>query len=135
MTKVILKNASNWFARQTQLSMGILLFAGLCSYAHADVSNARPAITEDSVNLSADLFLKEFVSQTPHNRSIARLYMLGVMDTTEGKSWCDYKTLSTAAVNEFVFEYMKKLKPDQLNRRAALVIEEALHNTFPCRTK
>ncbi|RYG21139.1 MAG: hypothetical protein EOO07_03355 [Chitinophagaceae bacterium] len=118
-----------------QVSTVLLTALISCGFAYADTVGARPEITEDSVNLPADVFLKEFVSQTPHSRSIARLYMLGVMDSTEGKVWCDYKTLSTAALNEFVFEYMKKLKPEQLNRRAAFVIEDALRTNFPCKAK
>jgi hypothetical protein len=92
-------------------------------------------ITEDSVDLSAKIFLTEFVSQDEGARKVARLYMLGVMDTTEGKAWCSYKKINTAAINEFVFEYMKKITPIQLERRASTVIEDALHASFPCKVK
>jgi len=106
-----------------------------CGYGYAQEGKpATPSvITEDSVNLSGQIFLTDFVSANPEIRSNARLYLLGVMDATEGKSWCDYKTLKTASLDEFVFESLKKLTPEQLNRRAAVLIEEALHKTFPCK--
>lgn len=106
----------------------------LCSCANA-ANNTQEIVTEDSVNLSAKIFLKEFVSQDLAARKAARLYALGVMDASEGKSWCDYKTLKTVTLNEFIFEHMKTLSPAKLDRRASVVIEEALQKTFPCGAK
>lgn len=105
----------------------------LSSCVQAEIK--QQPITEDSVNLSAKVFLNEFVSQDEGARKMARLYFLGVMDATEGKTWCGYKKLSTATLNEFIFEYMKKSTPIQLERRASAVIEDSLHASFPCREK
>ena len=107
---------------------------GLCSCAFADETvKETPVITADSVNLSAKTFIVEFVNPSPDKRAIARLYMLGVMDATEGRVWCDYKSFKTVTLNAFVFEYFKKQSPEQLQRRASVVIEEALKNNFPCK--
>jgi hypothetical protein len=111
----------------------IAIFLFLSSCVQAEIK--KIPITEDSVNLSARVFLNEFVSQEEGARKVARLYLLGVMDTTEGRTWCDYKKLSTATLNEFIFEYMKKSTPIQLERRASTVIEDALHASFPCKVK
>ncbi|MEW7000802.1 hypothetical protein M8494_06210 [Serratia ureilytica] len=35
--------------------------------------------------------------------------MLGVLDATEGKSWCQYSQLQTVTLQEFVFEFFNKL--------------------------
>lgn len=105
---------------------------------HAQTPNstvAKPLISVDSVNLSAKLFLQEFISPSIENRHHARLYMLGVMDATEGKTWCSYAALKTTTLNEFVFEKMKKMSPAQLSRRAAVAIEEALTGAFPCKAQ
>lgn len=112
-------------------SVFISLALILCSCANADNPSVEP-IHEDSVNLSAKIFLKDFVSQDQNIRKTARIYLLGVLDATEGKSWCDYKTLKTVSLNEFIFEKLKKLPPKELERRAAAVIEESLHELFPC---
>lgn len=111
----------------------ILISAVLSSCVQAEIKQVP--ITEDSVNLSAKVFLSEFVSQDEGARRAARLYLLGVMDATEGRAWCDYKKLSTATLNEFIFEYMKKIQPIQLERRASTIIEESLHASFPCKAK
>lgn len=115
------------------LSISALLSAGLiCSCAVAD-QNQPASITEDRVNLSGAEFLPEFISKSPERRSAARLYLLGVLDSTEGKSWCSYSQLKTITINEFVFEYLKKQSAETLKLRASTLIEEALHQSFPCK--
>lgn len=104
----------------------------LCSCAVANQPQST-AITEDKVNLSGTEFLPEFIHQSPERRSAARLYLLGVLDSTEGKTWCSYNQLKTVTLNEFVFEYLKKLPAERLQARASTLIEEALQNTFPCK--
>lgn len=115
------------------LSLSALLSAGLlCSCAVADQHQSTP-VTEDRVNLSGAEFLPEFISQSPVRRSAARLYLLGVLDSTEGKSWCSYSELKTVTINEFVFEYLKKLPVEKLKSRASILIENALQQSFPCK--
>ena len=89
-------------------------------------------ITADNVNLSAGDFLPEFINQSPERRAAARLYLLGVLDATEGRSWCSYSQLKTTTINEFVFEHLKKQPSEKLTLRASVLIEEALQKSFPC---
>lgn len=120
--------------RLTKIICAIIIAEiGMCVCVQADTTH--PTINEDSVNLQAKTFLDEFVSADDKARKAARLYLLGVMDATEGRIWCDYKTLKTITLNEFIFEHMKKLTPTQLERRASTVIEESLEKSFPCKAK
>lgn len=113
-------------------ALALLCTGLLCSCALADPDRTA-AITEDRVNLSAAEFLPEFISKSPEKRSAARLYLLGVLDSTEGKAWCSYNQLKTVTINEFVFEYLKKQPAEKLKTRASTLIEEALHHSFPCK--
>lgn len=118
------------FARLSMLS---LFYTGLvCSPAFAD-SPRTTTITPDNVNLSAAEFLPEFVSQSLERREAARLYLLGVLDSTEGKAWCSYSQIKTVTINEFVFEYLRKQSAEKLKTRASSLIEEALTYHFPCK--
>lgn len=110
-----------------------ICLACLCGCIQAETKS--PQITPDTVNLSAKAFLSEFVSQSEESRKTARLYLLGVMDATEGKIWCDYKQFSTATLNEFIFEYLKKRSPPELEQRASTLIEASLKSSFPCKEK
>jgi hypothetical protein len=122
MGTILIKN----LCRQSIASL--LLTSVLCSPLFAGPQQ----ITADSVNLSTGDFLPEFVNQSPERRAAARLYLLGVLDATEGKSWCSYSQLKTATINEFVFEYLKKQPSERLAIRASVLIEEALQKSFPC---
>lgn len=114
--------------------MYVVFYTITSQMVEAESVSSHLALTEDSVNLSGKLFLMNFSSPVQENRTPARLYMLGVLDATEGKSWCGYSVIKTASIDDLVFEYLKKQSPEQLNRRAAVLIEEALHNTFPCKS-
>lgn len=117
----------------TRLSMLSLFYTGfICSPVFAEPPHAT-IITVDSVNLSAADFLPEFISQSPERRAAARLYLLGVLDSTEGKTWCSYSQIKTVTINEFVFEYLQKQSAEKLKMRASVLIEEALNRHFPCK--
>lgn len=89
-------------------------------------------ITVDSVNLTAQHFFKSYVSNDASERENAELYLLGVMDTTEGKSWCDYRTFKTITLRERIFEEFKKLDRSRFNERASTVIEDILRQRYSC---
>lgn len=96
---------------------------------------AAPAITSDSVGLSGNDFFHAYASRDRQQSEKARLYMLGVSDANEGRTWCDYKHFSTATLQEFVYEYFKKLPEHRLDERASTLIQEALKTNFPCKGK
>lgn len=87
---------------------------------------ARDGITINSINLTATQFFKSYMSNHADERRSAELYLLGVMDATEGKSWCDYKTFKPDTLRGRIFEGFKKLESRRLNERASKVIEDIL---------
>lgn len=90
-------------------------------------------LTPDNVNLKGEDFFKLYRGENQQEKEKAQIYMLGVMDTTEGKSWCQYNQLQTITLREFVFEYFKNLPQEQLNKRASTLIEAAMIKNFPCK--
>ena len=100
------------------------------------ISVGRPVtadkITVDSVNLTAQHFFKSYMSNSADERKNSELYLLGVMDATEGKSWCDYRTFKTITLRERIFEEFKKLGSRQFNERASKVIGDILSRRYPC---
>lgn len=99
---------------------------------------ARDGITINSVNLTAKQFFKSYMSEHADERRSAELYLLGVMDATEGKSWCDYQTFKPDTLRGRIFEGFKKLESRRLNERASKVIEDILiqlNQYHPCGRK
>ena len=126
--------------RKKQLTLLHHAFISLCLLFSAP-SSAKPpslpasdkAISVDSINLRADIFFSELNNQSDPARERAQLFLLGVQDATEGKSWCGYRAFKTITLREDIYEYFKKLPPVRLSERASVIIEEALRKNFPCK--
>lgn len=87
-----------------------------------------------NVNLTGEKFFKAWRSGEENpERLKADLYLLGALDATEGKVWCDYKTLKIFTVHEVVYRYFQKLPPDRLKERASTLILEAMVKDHSCK--
>jgi hypothetical protein len=82
--------------------------------------------------LSVDSFLAALTSPDPAQHERAEVYLLAISDLTESKDWCDYQKFKTVTISNFVFEYIKKQPSIRRNEKAAPLILEALHASFPC---
>lgn len=101
--------------------------------ADATPNPARSKISFDSVNLSAEDFFRAYFSDDQKENVL--FYLLGVLDTTEGKVWCNYKSFKTITLRENIFEYIKALSPERSKERASAIIAEVLYRDFPCRSQ
>ena len=90
-------------------------------------------ISIDSNNLSTEVFWRAYTSNLPADKYAARHYLLGVMDATEGKSWCSYQQFKTISLRDYLNGYFNKLTKVQLQQRASLVIEAALIELSACK--
>lgn len=118
-----------------QILAFVSVLALLSSALLADQALQMDKITVDSVNLSARQFFKSYMSTDASERRNAELYLLGVMDATEGKSWCDFRTFKTITLRERIFEELKKLDNSRLDERASAIIESILSRRYPCGSK
>jgi hypothetical protein len=89
----------------------------------------------DNINLTAQDFFAAYMSDAVEERRYAELYLLGVLDATEGIGWCDYRTFKTTTLGEALLSGFKALEPVGLKTRAAHVIADILARRFPCRSK
>ncbi|MCW0411920.1 hypothetical protein NG831_16995 [Xanthomonas sacchari] len=65
--------------------------------------------------------------------ALARLYIAGVADASEGRQWCaGAQGVLTHELVDRVFTALAALPPAQLRQRAAVPVEQALHDAFPC---
>lgn len=122
------------------LAPSILWFglSGRCSADDATRSFAKPLpptqrVFFDNINLSAREFFSAYMSQSAEERRYAELYLLGVLDATEGLSWCDYRAFKTTTLGEEIYLGFRSLEKSEEDRRAAHVIAGILGKKFPCR--
>lgn len=87
-----------------------------------------------NVNLSGEKFFKAWNSGEENpERLKADLYLLGVLDSTEGISWCDYQTIKIFSAHEAIYRYFQKLPPERLKERASKLILEAMTQYHSCK--
>lgn len=142
MTRHVL-SINRFICNSIQVFLTIVLLVVLSPVSYANDNGvpsdlqllARDGITINSVNLSAKQFYKSYTSDHADERRSAELYLLGVMDATEGRSWCDFKTFKADTLRGRIFEGFKKLESHRLNERASKVIEDILiqlNQYHPC---
>lgn len=80
-------------------------------------------------------FFSAYTSESIDGRRSAELYLLGVLDSTEGIVWCGYRQIPTSEVAEEVYRGLKSLSPAHHPMRASLVVAEILSHKYPCPAK
>lgn len=60
------------------------------------------------------------------------MYVLGVADATEGKTWCGYGQVDSITINHTVLAWLDRYSVKKPDARASVLIEEALVKNFPC---
>ncbi|MEH8016197.1 hypothetical protein MN202_03030 [Rheinheimera muenzenbergensis] len=124
------------FGYQLVIAVPLLLLS-IFTPSHAvespSVFEKSEIISIDSNNLSAEAFWRSYTSSVQTDKYAARHYLLGVMDATEGKTWCSYQQFKTISLRDYLNGYFSKLTKSQLQQRASSVIEVALIELSACK--
>jgi len=86
----------------------------------------------ENTGITAGEFWEAYTSENSDHRRRAELFLLGILDATEGVSWCDYRTYKTITIDERLYSELRKLVANQKDERAAKVIVGVLSKSFPC---
>lgn len=95
------------------------------------IHESQSLIIENN-DLSGLDFFATYSSKNVNERRLAEMYLLGVMDATEGKGWCSYKAFKTITIDEAIYTGFKKLDKSQLEVRASTIINQILSSKFRC---
>jgi hypothetical protein len=75
------------------------------------------------------------MSKDVEQRRLAEMYVVGVIDSSEGESWCGFKIASPDALQEQVYSALKKAAEKSPRERASTVIKAHLKERLPCKEK
>jgi SRSO17 transposase len=136
----------------TVITMGVLLFSSLSAATqkiyHYPQAEALPddsttifprdpaLLTSQNVNLTGDQFLASWHNwENERERIKADMYLLGVLDATEGKLWCGYHRVKSISIHEYLNYFFDKLPKERLKKERAsdLIIEAMTINRRGCR--
>ena len=116
-----------------RIGVFVLLILAMASIQAAATGNGaataqqtQRTLSPQNPRLTAGEFLAACTSPSEEQRYGAGMYLLGVMDTTEGTVWCNYTFFKTISLHETVYEYIKKLPEERLKESASSIIIEAL---------
>ena len=90
-------------------------------------------LTGYDFNLSAARFASAWLSKTNERERIkADMFLLGVVDASEGKSWCKGHPVLPNTVHEFLYSRFAHLSEQESKRRASEIITDAMGELRPC---
>lgn len=84
-------------------------------------------------SVTTETLLTAYMNTNVEQRRLAEMYVIGVLDSTEGESWCGFKIASPDAIQEQVYVALKKGIKTSPNKRASIVIISHLTELLPCK--
>lgn len=115
-------------------SLGLAL--SLCLGVHASTWAMFPSDASEysTGSVTAQTLLDDLDSKEEHRLLRAKNYMAGVMDLSEGVSWCGYALVKPLIVMSTLYEKLKIRPAADLQQRAARLIELELRSYRPCKS-
>jgi hypothetical protein len=79
----------------------------------------------------------DLTPQQAMNQELARMFLVGVHDATEGKTWCFSRTAKPKpdTLQDQAMRGLRALPPAQLKRSAADLVVEVWRAKYPCATE
>lgn len=92
-----------------------------------------------SLVVNNKLTLREFMtalaSPSHTERHYAEMYLVGVLDATEGRDWCGYDTILPGSAASVMATYAEQQLATRGNERASTVIRDILKDKASCRRR
>lgn len=131
----ILTRKKTVFAHFITLIVSLMLSA--CSIAnnasiHIPASDTQRLIT-DNLSFTTERFYHAYMSKSVEQRRLAEMYLIGVIDASEGKTWCNYQVASPSAIQEQAFLGLKHTLKQAPQTRASTAILSRIEQLLPCK--
>lgn len=95
-------------------------------------ANDKQRLSIEHLDFKGSAFIDAYMSKDVNQRRLAEMYLIGVLDGSEGKLWCGYDVALPGSIQEQVYAGFKKEGKDSLERRASEVIISILSKQLPC---
>lgn len=94
--------------------------------------NEKQRLNALNYSLTTEKLFNAYMSSDVNQRRLAEMYVVGVIDSSEGVSWCGFNIASPDAIKEQVFESLKDSMENNPQGRAASAIKSRLERLLPC---
>jgi hypothetical protein len=75
------------------------------------------------------------MSQDVKQRRFAEMYLVGVLDGSEGHVWCGYDQVKGGSIQELLYRKLSTEKEESMSQRASHLITNILANSLPCKKR
>jgi hypothetical protein len=89
----------------------------------------------NNLSMTTESFFKAYMSTDIEQRRLAEMYVIGVIDSSEGESWCGFDISSPDAIQEQVYIGLKRTLARSPKERASTAIKSQLKELLPCKEK
>ncbi|WP_141229473.1 Rap1a/Tai family immunity protein [Cellvibrio mixtus] len=118
-------------------SMLVAITLSSCSVANENFIHVPEGesqrMTAENRSMTTETLLTAYMNTNVEQRRLAEMYVIGVLDSTEGESWCGFKIASPDAIQEQVYIALKKGIKKSPKKRASIVITSHLTELLPCK--
>jgi hypothetical protein len=97
--------------------------------------NDKQRLIIDNLSLTTEDFFASYMSSDVEQRRLAEMYLIGVIDGSEGITWCSYETVSPSAIQEQVYVGLKEVLASTPKQRASDSIKIKLEQLLPCKDR
>ncbi|BFM05677.1 hypothetical protein GCM10025791_44650 [Halioxenophilus aromaticivorans] len=86
-------------------------------------------------DLSGIEFWAAYMSKDVKQRRFAEMYLVGVLDSSEGYMWCGYDQVKGGSIQELLYRKLSKANEEFMAVRASHLITNILADSLPCRER
>ena len=95
--------------------------------------NDKQRLIVENLSLTTEDFYASYMSSDIEQRRLAEMYLIGVIDSSEGVTWCGYDVASPGAIQEQVYIGLKNAMASTPKKRASDSIKLKLEELLPCK--
>ena len=97
--------------------------------------NTKQRMVSVNLSLTTEQLFKAYIGENLEQRRLAEMYVAGVIDSSEGVSWCGFGIASPDAIQEQVYIGLKRAHERSPKERASNAIQSRLKERLPCTGK
>ena len=119
------------------ISLLTLFLLSSCAIAenqaiHIPSDNSQRLISQN-LSMTTENFMTLYMSDNVNHRRLAEMYLVGVIDSSEGKTWCGFNIASPNAIQEQAYLGLKETLKSKPSTRASKSIISKLNKLLPCK--
>lgn len=110
-----------------------LFMQSACANSLVVPVNDTQRMISQNLDMNTKSFMAVYMSSNVEQRRLAEMYLIGVVDSTEGRIWCGYGIASPSAIQEQAYIGLKKTLNTSPGERASKAIVSRLQELLPCK--